>query len=497
MFTHFKKYFLKYLPFFCIFVLAVLLRLYRLPTLTTFGRDQGIDFATVKQMIDEQRPTLLGIKVSLADFHQGPVYLYILVPFFLLFQMDPIAGAFAAVFISALTLIAINITARTFFDQKVALMSSMLFAVSPEFVRQGNSPLYQHFLPLFVVVALFSFLKLINMRTIKEKYIWSLALGFTSGICLELHFLALTFVLALLCLLFFEKHKKIIIPSFITGSLIGVSPTLLFELRNQFLNTNLLIKYLTAPKESAAMSNLMSKVFPWIESQSRWFGSYQLWIGLILLVCIAIAFFRISLKEVSAQKMRTLFIATTLISILFSLKVSEFLAHYLLPLLVMELFLLPIFIEELKRPFKNLVYILTLFMIFSNLFFVMKGLSANHGYTMPEGWSLKKIERISEIIANDQKMLNYKSVNVASLLDGDARTYPLRYSLSVKGIIVDSPENYSNSQVLYAVSKTNEQEIMNATLWEISSFHPFVIGEHWEFENNIQLYRLEKKTITY
>ena len=69
--------------FLCILGITVGLRAYRLETLTTFGRDQGIDFASVYDILINKNLTLIGIKTSIGDFFQGPLYLYSLVPFFI------------------------------------------------------------------------------------------------------------------------------------------------------------------------------------------------------------------------------------------------------------------------------------------------------------------------------------------------------------------------------------------------------------------------------
>ena len=59
---------LFHLPFLIICLVAFFLRFHRISILTTFGRDQGIDFLTVKEMIVDHKLTLLGINVSIADF---------------------------------------------------------------------------------------------------------------------------------------------------------------------------------------------------------------------------------------------------------------------------------------------------------------------------------------------------------------------------------------------------------------------------------------------
>src|SRR3989344_5412604 len=107
----------KYWPLLLISVIALFLRAYRIDILTTFGRDQGIDFLVARDMIINHKLTLIGIKTSVADFYQGPNYLYILLPFFWVFDFHPLAGAFSAVFFSVLTIIFLYVLCLKFLNQ--------------------------------------------------------------------------------------------------------------------------------------------------------------------------------------------------------------------------------------------------------------------------------------------------------------------------------------------------------------------------------------------
>ena len=201
--------------------------------------------------------TLLGIKTSMGTFSQGPVYLYILYPFFLLYQLQPIAGAIAAVMISILTIFLIYVTCLKYFSIEIGLFSGLLFAVSPEFIMFGNTPLYQHFLPFFIVLSIFIFL------SEKEKLYLPLLLGMVVGIGIELHLLNISLAATyFLDYLIFskEKIKKILIYGM--GVIIGTSPTIIFELRHQFLNIKLFLNYQSPTHEGLSTTTLF---LPWIK----------------------------------------------------------------------------------------------------------------------------------------------------------------------------------------------------------------------------------------
>jgi hypothetical protein len=482
----------RHLPFIIILLVALFFRVHKISTLTTFGRDQGIDFLSVKKMIVERKPTLLGIKVSIAAFHQGPVYLYMLVPLFILLNLDPIAGAYTAVAVAALTGLLLYMLTNRFFNRSSALWSSALFAVSPAFVREGTTPLYQHFLPLFILFGMYALLSLTDKKTIKNKHVWALSLGLSMGICLELHFLAITLVGAVLIQLFFNKTlpKKNIL-WYVVGLGFGVSPTIAFEVRHNFLNTNLFLDYMMSSGGGIASRTFTDYVSPWIYGAARWYGADYFWLGLIILLsCFYFIVFR-RFSDARIEMLRQLLIIVSVVTTLFQLVTRSFEPHYAQPIWVLLLIFLPLLIEQSKSMWKIIFELVAVVLICLNAFVVLQAFSTNHGYYMVDGWSLKKVQAATQLIAEDAQ--NKERINVASLLDGDTRIYPLRYTLSTKNISVDSEENYSNSKTLYVLSKGDEQSVTDSLVWEISSFQPFVLGKVWDLGDGIMVYRLDKE----
>jgi len=480
-----------HLPFFLILVVAIFLRVYKLPILTTFGRDQGIDFLTVREMIVTRRPTLLGIKVSLADFHQGPVYLYLLLPLFMLFKLHPLAGPVTAVIIAGLTLVALYLFMAKFFGRSAAVLSSLLFAVSPELVKQGNTPLYQHFLSLTIILSFWALFIFLEAQTKFKKRGWAVILGVLVGISLELHFLAIILCLALpLFILVKDKKQWRYLPIYLAGLIIGTSPTILFEVRHQFLNTHLLWQYLGASAADTTLPDKLDKLMTWIIGAGNWFGAEQLLGGGIILVMSSLGLIGLRLTQPRAKALRQLFVITTIVTLLFQLVMTSFISHYALPVWLLLIILFPLWLTELARKNKPLAYLAAAIIIIANLSAVSSHFSQNHGYAMPAGWSLNKILAAAIVIKEDS--LERQQVNVASLLDGDTRAYPLRYTLAWQQVKLEAVEKYPDSLVLYVVTKRTREQLMNSSEWEIAAFQPAVVGQEWDMGDQIKLYRLEK-----
>lgn len=107
-------------------------------------------------------------------------------------------------------------------------------------------------------------------------------------------------------------------------------------------------------------------------------------------------------------------------------------------------------------------------------------------FGMPPGWTIRAAEREASIIAHDAS----GDFEVASLIKGDTRDYPIRYYLEFlfhkKPM---APESYPQSNILYVVAR-GEEQVIQASVWELTAGGPFVIENVWPLQNDIELYKL-------
>src|SRR3989304_8414777 len=82
-----------------IFLLFVFLRFFELEDRLQFTWDQIQNAWVMKDILDDEKWPLLGMPAKLnAGFSIGPAYYYLLLPFYKIFDLDPIAsGVFAGV----------------------------------------------------------------------------------------------------------------------------------------------------------------------------------------------------------------------------------------------------------------------------------------------------------------------------------------------------------------------------------------------------------------
>lgn len=470
-----KNLFKEHYLFLAILLIALFLRLYHIQTLTTFGRDQGIDFSTVREMVLFHKWTLIGIKTSIGEFFQGPIYLYMLYPAFLILKLDPIAGAITAVFISFLTLALIYYTLTKFYTKKAGILASLIYAVSPQLVIYGTTPLYQNFLPLFIVASIYFYLSIKG----KKDFLNFFLLGLSVGLGMELHLLNIISAVSFLIILLVRKYFKPISTYFL-GVIFGFSPTILFELRHQFLNTHLFLSQFggASLKELPIIPHFQQLV----QGIAIFLAGNSTFLALLVLIFIIASLF-LAKFEPKQKDVRDLVFITFLISIGMALKFNAYEPHYLLPFLIMSIFYLSL------TPLKRVGLVLVILLSISGMLVTISNLNNDHGYNMPKGWNMYKIKTSASIISKD---VNSNQFEVASLLDGDTRTYPVRYMLSVDGKPPMEVTDYPKAKLLYVLAR-GDKRILFPDVWEISSLGPAKVIKSWNLGDGIDLYKLGKK----
>ena len=157
---NFKKLLKHHWQIIFILLFAALFRFFRIHDLTTFSGDQGVDFLIVKRMLVNGEFTLLGPKIGtfsdIAIIYLGPIYYYMIAPFLLLFNFDPIGPAVFISFLSVLTIIVIYLIGLVFFNKIVGIIASIIFAVSVPIVNEARVALNPNPEPFFSAVLIFA-----------------------------------------------------------------------------------------------------------------------------------------------------------------------------------------------------------------------------------------------------------------------------------------------------------------------------------------------------
>jgi len=126
--------------------------------------------------------------------------------------------------------------------------------------------------------------------------------------------------------------------------------------------------------------------------------------------------------------------------------------HYFATIYPLLFLIIGLVIADLIRRYKNNPYILGAIFLSVTIYLSFNGLNMQfnniEGSSMPKGWNLSGVKKVSNIIANDAS--NEKTFNIAATLDGDTRARSIRYMTEVYG---DKPNFLNISHLLIRFKK--------------------------------------------
>lgn len=217
-----------------ILIIAVFFGFYQLEERYYFDWDQERDAVAVWQMVKEHKPALIGpIAVGPGSFFLGPLWFYLLLPFYVLFKMDPVSGAFFASSINVFTTIVLILIVKKILGVKEAIVTGIIFATS--FDRSAYNPIL---VPLFVVI----FLYLLNKKNIPLAFL-------VFGLSLHIHIQNLFFLIPLIFVIYKAPLKEILKGIFLF--LLTFTPLIIFDLRHSFTNIKAIINFLLGQSGSS------------------------------------------------------------------------------------------------------------------------------------------------------------------------------------------------------------------------------------------------------
>jgi len=225
-----------------ILVLLGYLATFKINTLMVFIGDQGWFYLSARNMLLSGQIPLVGIASSHPWLHQGPFWTYLLALFLWLFNFNPVSGAYLTIMLGFLSVAGIYFVGSTLFSKRVGLIASLLYATSPLAVYYIRFPYHTSPIPLFVIILIFSFYKIVQGKLNHLPLaIFLLVILYN----FEMATIALWGVLiSVLMYKFFKNktivrqifNKKIIFFSFFS-LLAPLLPIILYDVRNGFPQT--------------------------------------------------------------------------------------------------------------------------------------------------------------------------------------------------------------------------------------------------------------------
>lgn len=479
-----------------ILLLATFLRFYKLRDSVIFLGDEGRDALAVKRILLDRDPTLLGPTASVGGFYLGPVYYYMIAPFFLLFGMDPVGGAVMVALMGVVTVALMFVLLYRWFGLFPAGIASAVYAASPGVIRFSRSSWNPNPMPFFTLLTLIAMHYLIKQK----KPIIGLLAGLFFGIIIQLHYLGLivSIYIGLMTLLHLPKNhwaKTILFETL--GFLIGSSLLIAFELRHNFLNTRAVFEFIT---RSGGAARPKSWNFPWLFTEvnrfniesvlGKWsaevfknlpFGLAQILTYILFLAVIIYLVNKLKTKQKFSLAEKTIFTFWISLTLGLSLYRGQWHYHYFEVFFLAPYLLIGLILSSLKPTSAKLsVAMLTLLTI---VFVIPKSPTWAEGSKL-----LDQTKRISQKAID---LSQGKPYNFALITDGNS-DHAYRFFLELEGA-TPTPLNQRVEKQLIIICEKYPPETcapLGNPLWEIAGFGRAQIEQQIEVFPNTTLYRL-------
>lgn len=211
-------------------VLGFILRTYYLKQNNiVFGYDQARD-AYIASQIAHGDLKILGPPVSFGNLYHGVIYYYIIALPYHLSQGNPILPIYFLVVLNILTIPLVYLTAKQFFDQKIAILSALFYTVSFDIIQYSNwlsNP------SLSIPFSTILFLGIATFLSGKNKKLAAFLIGIGYALSFQSEFFLGYLLIPLICSFYFLKikvsKKQILI--FTLTAIIFLSPMILSYLK--------------------------------------------------------------------------------------------------------------------------------------------------------------------------------------------------------------------------------------------------------------------------
>lgn len=473
--------------FFLIILLASFLRLYKIREFVVFLGDEGRDALVVKQILYDRKLTLLGPTASVGGFYLGPIYYYFMIPFMIMSGMDPVGPAVMVALMGITTVALLYWLIRIWYGRFAAVVSSVLYAVSPGIVTFSRSSWNPNPMPLFSLISIFSLYFAIQ----KQKLRYALLAGIGFGIAIQLHYLGLILGPILAVITFSlarpKNYLKLVLFQSI-GFLAGASLYLAFEIRHGFPNIRSVLEFVsrfggtTGPRSlnipllfveinRFTLESILGKSLNFLTKPLTF-----LLIGLAAYVIIHILFSTQKFKPHTFSILTYWFVGMLGIS----MYKGQFHYHYFEFLFPVPFLLLGMSLSFIKKT--SLKILISIAVLISTTFLLAKEPIWVQGSNL--------IDQTKQITEQVIELSEGKPFNFALITPGNS-DHAYRFFLELAGAKPTPLEEEVTTQLIVVC----EQEIddchpLGHPLWEIAGFGRAELDKTVEYQANINIFRL-------
>lgn len=288
-------------------LVALFLRIYRIPEYMTFLGDEGRDALMIKRILVDGDIPLLGPPTSVGNIYLGPLYYYMMAIPMAVLWLNPVAAAAQVAIIGVLTIGLIYYLSREWFGKLAAFISALLYAISPVNIIYSRSSWNPNPAPFFALLAILGVYRVHKTG----NFLWLVLTGGALAFIVQMHYLALI-LLPIFGLLWIhqiiknQRKKHVVLGTL--GALVIflflMLPLVIFDLKYDYLNYKAITTFFSNRETTVNLNpfNTLGRVWPIYDhnligryiTQETWLTSI---VSILVLLPIILAGFKKSINN--------------------------------------------------------------------------------------------------------------------------------------------------------------------------------------------------------
>lgn len=473
--------------FFLLLLVGLFLRLYRLEEFITFLGDQGRDAIIIKRIITLEHWPAIGPVSSVGQVFLGPFFYYLMSPFLLLFNFNPVGLAFGTALLSVIFLTIFYFWLKKI-DKILAIFFVFLVVFSSILVQSARFSWNPNLLPYFSFTTLYFFAQF--FKTKKPFFIF--LTGIFYAFCIQLHYLALFLILPISFFSLFnfkyllkEKSLSVLIKEitlFFLGFVLVNLPLILFDLKNNFLNSKNFIHTLTQVSEAYGGS-FWQRFWETNINFFKYIFNFEInqFLILIILLSLFFGYFILPKKLKNDFFIKINFFNFFLYLFVFACLNSFRFWHYYQQIYLSFFLILAVIGYSLFKKNYFFKFLIILFLIF-----FIKNQLAYYPFLKKEGnFQTRIAQKIANSIINNNPQTPYQIVPIPfTEID-----FHVRYFLEIMGKRPLDYDSAKEGKEIYVLCYEKECDVLNHPQWQIAAFKNKKVDKIW-LVDRVKIYKV-------
>ncbi len=381
-----KKMKRLYLILISIILISIFFRSYQLMERFEFAHDGDLYSWIVKDIVVNHHFRLIGQLTSSPGVFIGPLFYYLLIPFFLIFDMDPIGVSLLGIIVGVLTIISYYFVLSKLFNKTVGLVAAFLHAVLIENIQ------FDRWIVPTLPTKLWAiwYLYVIIMISRGNFSVFPI-LGILIGLIWHVHIALVPTLLAVPVSLFIARKIpsiKILLLSGFTFILTSL-PLILFESRHHFSQTTSILQNVIFPEGEENGFPKLIKVLEMIAKNisALLFSPQSIPENLklpLLILLLSSTFLLVHKKILKFKESLIIFTWIFAVILFFSISRTQISEYYFANLEVLFISIVSLLIYLMIKNFKpslNITIIILTIILVKNLSFFIQDKPYQIGYT--------------------------------------------------------------------------------------------------------------------